>query len=58
MSFMIKEEKFFMKYIEFWEKISNIIEKEFNSKLLYNKRYINAEKTFNAKESFQCFVCL
>ena len=55
---MIKEEKFFMKYIEFWEKISNIIEKEFNSKLLYNKRHINAEKTFNAKESFQCFVCL
>ena len=28
---MIKEEKFFMKYIEFREKISNIIEKEFNS---------------------------
>ena len=55
---MIKQEKFFMKYIEFWEKISNIIEKEFNSKLLYNKRYTNAEKTFNAKESFQCFVCL
>ena len=35
-----------------WKKFSNIIVN------LYNKKYLKAEKRFNAKESFQCFYIL
>ena len=38
-----------------WEKLSNIIIKKINSELIYNKKYLKAEKRFNTKESFQCF---
>ena len=34
-----------------WEKVSNIIEKEFNSELVYNKKYLKAKK-INTKERF------
>ena len=37
-----------------WEKVSNII-KKINNEIIYNKKYLKAEETFNAKESFQCF---
>ena len=36
-----------------WEKVSNIIKK--NSELIYNKKYLKAEKKLNTTESFQCF---
>ena len=52
--FMIKEENVFDKYMEILEKVSNIIKKS-NSELIYSKKYLITKKTFNAKESFQCF---
>ena len=36
--FLIKDEKFFDKYNEFWEKVSNVI-KKINRELIYNKRF-------------------
>ena len=54
MYFMIKDENFFDKYMTIWEKVSNII-KNINSELIYNKKYLKAEKRFNTKESFQWF---
>ena len=53
MHFMIKDEKKIDRYI-IWEKVSNII-KKINSELIYNKKYLKAEKRFNKRESFQCF---
>ena len=44
MYFLIKEEKVFDKYNEIWERVSNIINKEFNSRLAYNKKYLKLKK--------------
>ena len=33
----------------------SIIIKKINSELIYSKKYLIAKKTFNIKESFQCF---
>ena len=44
MSFMIKDEKFFDKYMKIWEKVSNIIKNKFNSELTCNKQYLKSEK--------------
>ena len=54
--FIIEEEKVFDKYMEILEKVSNIVNGKFNSELIYNKNYIEVEKSFNMKESFQCFM--
>ena len=35
---------FLDKYNEIWEKVSNVMKKEFNSKPVYNKKYLKAEK--------------
>ena len=53
MYLMLKDEKKIDKYMTIWEKVSNIIIKKINSELIYNKKYLKAEKRFNAKESFQ-----
>ena len=37
-----------------WEKVSNVI-KKINSELIYNKKYLKAEKRFDKKDGFQCF---
>ena len=42
---LIKDETLFDKYKKIWEKVSNIMKKEFNSELVYNKRYLKAKKT-------------
>ena len=34
-----------------WEKVGNVT-KKINSELIYNKKYLKAEKRFNTKESF------
>ena len=47
--------KFFDKYMTIRERVSNIIEKKFKSELIYNKKYLKAERRFNTKESFQGF---
>ena len=44
MYFMIKYEIFFDKYMTIWEKVSNTIKRKFNSELIYNKKYLKAEK--------------
>ena len=51
---MIKDEKLFDKYMTIWKKVSNMI-KKINSEFIYNKKYLKAEKEFNAKESFSMF---
>ena len=42
--------------MEILEKVSNIVNGKFNSELIYDKNYIEVEKSFNMKESFQCFM--
>ena len=54
MYFKIKDENISDKYMVIWEKVSNVI-KKINSELIYNKKYLKAEKRFNTRESFQCF---
>ena len=54
MFFMIKDETIFDKYMTIWEKFSNII-KTISSELIYNKKYLKAEKRFKTKESFWGF---
>ena len=44
MYFMIKYEIFFDKYMTILEKVSNTIKRKFNSELIYNKKYLKAEK--------------
>ena len=58
MHFMIKDEKKIDRYI-IWEKVSNII-KKINSELIYNKKYLKAEKRFNTKvpENWKSFFFL
>ena len=41
--------------MKIWEKVSNIMKIEFNSKLIYNKKYLKAEKIINAKQGLQYF---
>ena len=48
MYFMIKDENIFDKYMTIWEKVSNTI-KKINSKLIYNNKYLKAEKKVNTK---------
>ena len=50
MSFLIKDDKLFKKYNEICEKVQNSIEKEFNSKPIYNEKYLKAKiKSCNEK---------
>ena len=66
MSFLIKDEKLLEKYNDIWEKVRNIINKEFDSKPVYNEKYLKTKvKSCNAnfhnsnipKEGSQC-ICL
>ena len=46
-SFLIKDDKLFKKYNEILEKkVSNSIKKEFDSKLVYTKKYLRAKIKF------------
>ena len=54
MYFKIKDENISDKYMVIWEKVSNVI-KKINSELIYNKKYLKAEKRFDKKDGFQCF---
>ena len=38
--FLIKDEKLLEKFNKIWNKVNNIIWKEFDSKHLYNKKYL------------------
>ena len=48
--FLMKDKEYLEKYNEIWEKVSNIIKNKFNSELVYNKKYLKAEKkSYNRK---------
>ena len=48
--FFVKDEKLFKKYNKIWEKVSNIIRKEFDSKPVYNEKYLKSKiKSYNGK---------
>ena len=49
---LIKEEKVFIKYIEILEKVSNKIKKNFNTELIYSKKYLKVEK-----KRLSMFIC-
>ena len=49
MSFSIKDEKSLEKYNEIWKNASNIIENEFDSKPVYNEKYLKTKKSYNGK---------
>ena len=55
MCFMIKDESIFDKHMTIWEIVSNVIKTNFNSELIYNQKYLKAEKIFDTRESFHCF---
>ena len=49
-SFLIKDEKLLEKYNDIWKKVSNIIQKEFDSNPVYNEKYIRTKiKSYNGK---------
>ena len=53
MSFLIKNDQLLRKYNEIWDKVSNVIEKEFDSEPVhYDKYLINDNKV--PKEGSQC----
>ena len=56
MYFFIKDEKTFDKYNKVWEKVGNIIQNKSNSELIYNKKYLNAEKKSTQKKAFNVLV--
>ena len=43
MSFLIKDDKLLEKYNEIWEKVKNIIKKEFDSEPVYKEKYLKAK---------------
>ena len=50
MSFFIKDDRLLKKYDEIWEKVKNSIKKEFDSKPVYNEKYLEAKiKCYNGK---------
>ena len=55
MDFLIRGEKRFKTYNEIWEKVSNIIKKEFNSDILHNRKYLKVEE-ISSKEGLQCNI--
>ena len=58
MSFLIKDDELLEKYNEIWEKVKNSIRKEFDSKPVYNEKYLKAKiKSYNGK-STQIFTII
>ena len=50
MSFLIKDDELLEKYNEIREKVKNSIKKEFDSKPVYNEKYLKAKiKPYNGK---------
>ena len=48
--FWVKEDEFLEKYNEIWEKVKNIIKKEFDNEQAYSEKYLKAEiKSYNGK---------
>ena len=50
MSFLIKDDVLLKKYNKIWKKVKNTIDKEFDSDLVYNEKYLKAKiKSYNGK---------
>ena len=50
MSFLIKNDELLEKYNEIWQKVKNSIKKEFDSKPVYNEKYLKAKiKSYDGK---------
>ena len=48
--FLTKDDKLLEKYNEIWEKVKNSIKKEFDSKPVYNEKYLKANtKSYSGK---------
>ena len=47
---------FFDKYINIWEKVSNITKSKFNSDLKYNKKYLKDERNSTQNEAFNVLI--
>ena len=54
--FLLKDENFFDKYNEIWEKVINIIKYKVNWKLIYDKRLLKAENKSTQKRAFIVFI--
>ena len=50
-SFLMKDKEFLEKYNKIWEKVTNITIKKSNSKLIYNKKHLKAEKKILYRKS-------
>ena len=46
---------FFDKYNKMWEKVSNIIKKEFKSELVYNRKYLKTKGNQHKRKISLCF---
>ena len=59
MSFLIKDDELLEKYNEIWEKVKNIIKKEFDSEPVYTEKYLKAKiKSFNGKINSKIFTTI
>lgn len=43
MDILINDKKFLEKYNEIWDKVSNSVNKRFNSEWVYNKEYVKTK---------------
>ena len=55
--FLTKEERVFIKYMEYLENVCNTIKGKCNSELIYSKKYLKAEKTTKHKRRLSIFIC-
>ena len=58
MSFLIKNDELIEKYNEILEKVEKSIKKEFDSELVYNKKYLEAKKNLVMEKSIQVYVII
>ena len=56
MSFLIKDDELLEKYNEIWEKVKNIIKKEFDSEAVYNEKYLKVKIKSYMEKSTQIFA--
>ena len=50
--FLVKDEKLLEKCSEIWKKFSNVIKNEFDSKPVYNEKYLKSKiKSYNGKST-------
>ena len=54
--FMIKDGKLFDKCINLGGNVCNAMKNIFNSGLIYNKKYLKAEKNSTQKKAFNVFI--